>query len=216
MALPITDTWSQSSGSTQGIATYGAYAVLEGSMSILSGAAGVTIGGGTYNTSRRTDETFNAAQYSQVVVTSAQISVGIYCGPAVRCQSGANTSYHVETNGSNYYVSKCAAGSQSTLAGPVSLSFNSGGGDVLRLEVEEVTGTTTLRVYKALAASPTSFTLDNTYTDTSSPITTAGTAGIFGYGNSSTTPVIGTWEAGNLGGGSGSSILRQMMAHHGG
>jgi hypothetical protein len=216
MALPVTDTWSQSSGSTQGIATYGSYEVLEGSMSVYSGVAGVGIGGGAYNTSRRTDETFNAAQYSQVVITANQISFGLYCGPAVRCQSGANTSYHVETNGSSYYVSKCVAGAQTTLVGPISLSFNSGGGDVLRLEVEEVTGTTTLRVYKALAASPTSFTLDNTYTDSSSPITVAGTAGVFGYGSSGTSPVIGTWTAGNLGGGGGSSILRQMMAHHGG
>ncbi len=198
MALPVTDTWT--SGTTQGIAAYGAYAVLEGGFNVINGSPGLEVTSGAYNTARRTDETFNAAQFSQVVITAGQISTGTYCGPAVRCQSGANTSYHVETNGSNYYLSKCLAGTQSSPAGPVTLSFAAG--DVLRLEVEEITGTTTLRVYKALAASPTSFTLDATYTDTASPITTAGTAGVFGYGNEPGTRVIGTWTAGNLGSGS--------------
>lgn len=208
MALPVTDTFT--SGSTLGLATYGAYEVLEGALSVLGGSPGVAVSSGAYNTARRTDETFAAAQYSQVVITAGQIANGFYAGPAVRCQSGANTSYHVETNGSNYYLSKCLAGTQSSPAGPVTLSFAAG--DVLRLEVEEITGTTTLRVYKALAASPTSFTLDATYTDTASPITTAGTAGVFAYGNSSTTPVIGTWTAGNLAGAPAPTITSTSSA----
>lgn len=208
MALPVTDAFT--SGSTLGLAAYGAYEVLEGALSVIGGTPGVAVSSGAYNTARRTDETFGAAQFSRVVITAAQIANGIYAGPAVRCQSGANTSYHVETNGSNYYLSKCLAGTQTSPAGPVTLSFAAG--DVLGLEVEEVAGTTTLRVYKALAASPTSFTLDATYTDTSGPITTAGTAGIFAYGNSSTTPVIGTWTTGNLAGAPAPTITSTSSA----
>lgn len=202
MALPITDTWSQSSGSTQQIAVYGAYALLEGSMQIISGSPGIEITGGTYNTARRTDETPAVAQYSEVLLTAGQISTGVYCGPAVRCQSGANSSYHVETNGSNFYLSKCLAGVQTTLAGPVTLSSSGAAGDVFRLEIEEITGTTTLRVYfKGV--------LQGTYTDTSSPITTAGFLGVFGYGNTTGTRVIGTWTAGNLAAPPSASLLYQ-------
>lgn len=198
MALPVTDSWSQTSGSTQDITVYGPYAVNEGSFTVQSGANALSFGSGGYNTARRTDESPNAAQYSQIVITAAQASLGYYAGPAVRCSSSANTQYHVEANGSNFYLSKCVAGSQSSLASAVSASFAAG--DVLRLEVEEVSGTTTLRVYKALAASPSSFTLLGTYTDTAGDrITAAGQLGVFGYGNGSN--IIGTWSGGNLPGG---------------
>ncbi|WP_128003456.1 hypothetical protein [Piscinibacter defluvii] len=194
MALPVTDLWS--SGTTQGVAAYGPYAVLEGGFNVISGSPGLEITSGAYNTLRRTGETFNAAQFSQVVITAGQISTGIYCGPAVRCQSGANTSYHAETNGSDYYVSKCVAGTQTVLAGPITLS--TAAGDVFRIEIDEVATVTTISVYKALAASPTSFSLHAAYTDTASPITAAGDAGVFGYGSTPGTSVVGTWTAGNL------------------
>lgn len=116
MALPVTDTWT--TGTTQAITAYGAYAVLEGGFNLASGSPGLEITSGAYNTARRTDETPAADQYSQVVITANQISLATYCGPAVRCQSGANTSYHVETAGSDFYVSKCLAGTQTVLAGP--------------------------------------------------------------------------------------------------
>lgn len=200
MALPVTDTWT--SGTTQAIASYGAYSVLEGGFNVRNGAPGLelTNGGGTYNLARRTDETFSTEQYSQTTVTSSQISNNTYCGPAVRCQSGANTGYHVETNGTDFYLSKVLAGTQSTLAGPVSASFSAG--DIIRLEVTGTGGTVTLKVFKALAASPTSFSQVGTdYTDSSSPITTAGTAGVFGYGYTEASyQPVGSWEAGNLGG----------------
>lgn len=206
MALPLTELWS--TGTTQGIATYGAYAVLEGGFNLVAGSPGLEVTSGTYNTARRTDETPNAAQFSRTVITAGQIATGTYCGPAVRCQSGANSSYHVETAGSDYYVSKCLAGVQTTLFGPISLSMAAG--DVLGLEIDEVSGTTTLKVYKALAASPTSFSLHATYTDTSSPITTAGYLGIFGYGNTPGTRVIGTWTAGNLVAGPSTIVVGQV------
>lgn len=196
MALPVTDTWT--SGSNQAITAYGAYALLEGGFNLNNGSPGLEVTSGTYNTARRTDETPNADQYSQTVITSGQISTGAYCGPAVRCQSGANSSYHVDCNGSEFYVSKCVAGTQTTMAGPITQSFAAG--DVLRLEVTGVGATVTLKVFKALAASPTSFTqVGTTYTDTASDrIVTAGYLGIFGYGNTPGTSVVGTWTAGNI------------------
>jgi hypothetical protein len=204
MALPVTDTWS--SGTTQDLAAYGAYTALEGGLEVISGSAGVrgTVGG--YNTYRRNDETFDADQYSQVVMTSAWLGTGgEYGGPAVRCQNGANTSYHVDTGGSDFYLSKALAGTQSTLVGPVAISLAAG--DVIRLEVTGTGGTVTLKVFKALAASPTSFTQVGTdYTDSSSPITTAGQAGVFVY-NNNTSMRLGAWEAGNLGGGGSSPVL---------
>lgn len=195
----VTDSWLQSSGSLQDIATYGSYSAMEGGMQLASGVSGVQITGGTYNTSRRTNVSPNADQYSQIVITANQISNSVYCGPAVRCQTGANTSYHVETSGGgNYYLSKCVAGSQTTLDGPISATFAAG--DVLRLTAEGSGATVSLKVWKAAAASPTSFTqIGTTYSDTASDrITGAGQLGIFGYGNTTGTPVIGTWAAGNL------------------
>ena len=172
MALPVTDSWT--SGTTQSIDAYGSYAVLEGALGVINGSAGVAVTSGAYNTARRTDETPGDDQYSQVVITANQITFGIYAGPAARCQSGANTSYHCETAGSDFYVSKCVAGSQTVLAGPISQTFAAG--DVMRLEVSGTGATVTLRVYRALAASPTSFTqVGSDYTDTAGDrITTAG------------------------------------------
>ena len=89
MALPVTDTWT--SGTTQSITAYGSYALLEGTLNVLSGNPGLECTSGSYNTARRTDETPNADQFSQVVITSGQISSAIYSGPAVRCQSGVGT-----------------------------------------------------------------------------------------------------------------------------
>ena len=196
MALPVTDAWT--SGTNQSISAYGPYSELEGGFNVVSGSPGLTVTSGVYNTARRTDETPAADQISSVVITTAQISLNIYAGPAVRLQSGANTSYHVETNGSEFYVSKNVAGSQSVLAGPISQAFAAG--DVLLLEVSGVGATVTLRVYKALAASPTSFTqVGSDVTDTAGDrITAAGYLGVFGFGNTSTTPVVGAWTGGNL------------------
>ena len=202
MALPATDTWNQTTGSDQGIATYGPYSVLEGGIEIPSGVQQYEPTGGTYNTARRNNETFDADQYSQIAVTASQISGSIYCGPAVRCQSGSNSSYHVETNGGAVYLSKCASGSQSTLAGPIaSLTYSAG--DVLRLTAQGAGATVTVKVWKAPAADPTNFTEAYSYDDTSgSRITTAGQAGVFAYGSSDDFGG-GAWEGGNIGGGGG-------------
>jgi hypothetical protein len=191
----FSDTLLQSSGGFQDIATYNAaYAVMVGGMRLANTIAGVEGTGSTYNVSRITGVTFNADQYSQVKLN---ISGGVYHGPAVRCQSGADTAYHVSTAGSDFYVEKRSAGSVSTVAGPVSQTFATG--DILRLTVEGVGGTVTLKVYRALAASPTSFSqVGSNYTDSSSPITTAGTAGIEVYGTTAGTSLNTGWSAGNL------------------
>lgn len=196
MALPVTDTFT--TGSDQALTSYSAaWTVLEGSPNVAA-PAGLDAGGGGYSTARRNDETFNADQYAQLVLVP---SGGTYPGPAVRCQSGANTSYHCETDGSGtVYLSKCVAGSQSTLT---SFSQSASTGDVLRLEVTGVGATVTLEVLFAVAASPTSFSTVGTYNDTAGDrITTAGQAGVFVYGSQTFNPQSGAWTAGNLGGGS--------------
>lgn len=189
------DDFSQTSGSTQSLANYSSrWAVLEGGFEVRSGVGRVEGTTASYNTARWTAGTFNADQYS---IATVEYAAGvIFCGPAVRCQSGANTSYHCETDGEGtVYVSKCLAGSQSTLA---TRSQNFDSGDRLKLEVSGVGATVTLRVYRATAAAPNSFTqLGADITDSSSPITTAGSPGIFAYTNSSLAG-ISAWEGGNL------------------
>lgn len=201
-AASHSDNWNQNTGSEQGIATYGNYTLMEGSLTVPTGNLGrYSMAGSDYNTARRNDASPTADQYSQVVITAAQRAGGHYAGPMVRGQTGANSSYHVETNGDgNVYLSKCLAGSQSTLT---TLSQVLSDNDVLRLEVTGTGGTVTLKVYRAAAASPTSFTqIGSDYNDSSSPITGAGQYGVFGYASG---PGGGAWEAGDLGGGGGST-----------
>jgi hypothetical protein len=203
MALPATEDWVQSTGSDQDITTFDSkWTEIGGGMHVPSGVAQFEPDGGAYNTSRWNADTFNADQYSQTVITSTQISGGIYCGPAARCQSGADTSYHIDTNGGSVYLSKDVAGSPTTLAGPLGgVSFAAG--DVCKLTVEGVGATVTVKVWKALAASPTTFVEQYSYDDTAGDrITTAGYAGVFAYG-SSTDYGGGAWEGGNIGGGGG-------------
>lgn len=200
-AATHTDTWNQNTGSDQSIAVYGSYTLMEGTIVIPTSNVGrIQPTSGAYNTARRNDASPTANQYSQVVISAAQIASNIYSGPMVRGQTGAVNSYHVETNGSNYYLSKCLSGSTTSFPGmPVSESFAAG--DVLRLEVTGTGGTVTLKVYRALAATPTTFVqLDIDYTDSSSPITTAGQYGVFAYGSGAGG---GAWEGGDLGGGGG-------------
>lgn len=199
IALPATDTFLQSTGSPQAIAAYsGSWTVFEGGFDIASGSGrAVGSSGGTYNNARWNLETFNADQYSQITYDAA--ASGDYVGPTVAAQTGVNTSYHAESNGSEYYVSKCVAGSQSNLVGPLSISLTTG--DVFRLERTVVGGDVILKVFKALAASPATFVQQGSdVTDSSSPILTAGYAGIFSY-RSGSGGGISYWEGGNLGGG---------------
>lgn len=204
MALPATDTFLQSTGSTQSIAVYGSWAVLEGGFNVRSGVGRAEGTGGTYNTARWTADTFDADQYA--IVTLDAPASATYPGPAVRCQSGANTSYHCEVdNGGTLYVSKNLAGTQSTLT---TRTLSVANGDRVKLEVSGGGATVTLRVYHALAASPNTFTqLGADVTDSSSPIVTAGAAGIFQY-SASTSTGIAAWEGGNLGGGGGATSVR--------
>jgi hypothetical protein len=202
MALPATEDWVQSSGSDQDIATFDSkWTEIGGGMHVPSGVAQYEPDGGAYNTSRWNADTFNADQYSQVVM-GTHIAGGTYHGPAARCQSGADTSYHIDTNGGSVYLSKDVAGSPTTLAGPLGgVSFALG--DVNRITVEGVGATVTVKVWKALAASPTTCVEQYSYDDTAGDrITTAGYAGVFAYGSSADYGA-GAWEGGNIGGGGG-------------
>ena len=201
MALPVSDTFLQSTGSAQNLTTYSAsWSILEGSFSVPSGISMVDGTSGAYNTARHNVETFNADQRARCQLTSAQIGAGIYAGPAVRCQSGANTSYHCESNGSALYFSKCVAGSQTTLAGPVSVSL--AGGDWLAITVEGVGATVTIKAWKSTSAAPDTYTqLGTDQTDTAGDrITTAGQAGIFIYGSGGNIG-LDAFYAENIGGG---------------
>lgn len=200
MALPATDGFSQTSGSTQALTTYSAnWAIVEGGFNVPSGANAAAASALNYNTARWTADTFNADQYSQSVITSTLLADGTFGGAAVRCQSGAVTLYHAHTDGSNVYVDKSVAGTKSGLAGPLSQSFAAG--DVIRLEVTGTGATVTLKVFRAAAASPTVFTqIGSDITDTAGDrITAAGSAGIFCYDfNNAGNCRITNWEGGNL------------------
>ena len=206
MALPVTDTFLQTSGSGQALATYSAsWSVLEGAFNVPSGTGEVEGTGGTYNTARHNVETHSADQRARVQLVSAAISSGIYAGPAVRCQSGANTSYHADCNGSSLYFSKCVAGTQTTLAGPISVSL--AGTDWLSLSVEGVGATVTLKAWKSTAAAPDTYTqLGTDQTDTAGDrITTAGQTGIFIYGGSAL-GAIAAFQGENIAGGGGADV----------
>lgn len=200
MALPATDSFAQSTGSPVALTTYsGNWTILEGGILVQSGT-GIFYGtAGDHNTARWNADVFAADQYAQVRFTASMISAGVYAGPAVRCQSGANTSYHLDCNGSNYYLSKCVAGSDSSLVSAESMSLAAG--DVVRLEVTTVGADVVLKVFRALNATPTTFVQFGTdYTDTAaaSPILTAGYGGIFTYSNAANIGMT-SFTAGNLG-----------------
>lgn len=198
------DNWNQNTGSDQSIETYGPYTLMEGTIVVPNGNVGrYSQTGSTYNTARRNDASPTANQYSQVVMSQAQMDNDQYCGPMVRGQTGSNSSYHVETDGNGtVYLSESLAGVPNTLT-TFSQAFSAG--DVLRLEVTGTSSPVTLRVYRAAAASPTTFVqLGTDYNDSSSPLTTAGQYGIFGYGNAAGNGG-GAWEAGDLGGGGSSA-----------
>ncbi len=204
MALPATDSFSQTSGSTQSLTTYSANWTIIGSGNFEVPNAANRLEGTVsgYNTAYWNADTFAADQYAQVVVTAAWLSEGVYAGPAVRCQTGADTSYHIDCNGGATYLSGDDAGTH-----PISVDISGdvgsvSAGDVLRLTVEGATNPIVLKVYLALAASPTTFVLKKTYNDTSVLIPTAGHAGVFIYGASDGGPT--SWEGGNIGGGGGS------------
>jgi hypothetical protein len=213
MALPATDGFSQTSGSTQALATYSAsWTIVEGSFNVPSGANAAAAGSVNYNTARWNADTFDADQYSQSVITSTLLADGTFGGAAVRCQSAAVTLYHAHTNGSDVYVDKSVAGTKSGLAGPLSQSFSAG--DVIRLEVSGVGATVTLRVYRAAAATPTVFTqIGSDITDTAGDrITAAGSAGIFCYDfNNAGNCRITNWQGGNLAAG---STFKAQFARH--
>lgn len=194
MALPAADLFS--AATTQSLTAYSPnWTILEGSLDVNANGRCFGTGAG-YNTARWNADTFGADQYAQTTLDN-NATGSVYCGPAVRCQSGANSSYHCEGSGTSVYLSKCLAGTQSTLLGPITVP-SLAAGDVLRLEVRTVGGNAQLRVFHAPVASPASFTqIGSTYTDSTSPILTAGHAGVFAYGANNDIGFT-AWEANDL------------------
>jgi hypothetical protein len=204
MAFPVSDTFLQNSGSSQALATtYSAsWTHVVGTMTVPSGT-GHVIGSGTADTtmlSRWNADAPGTEQYSQITMSTAQISNGIYAGPACRVQSGASTGYYVQCNGATgeNYLTRMNAGTETPLSNNFASGTGFANGDILRLEVTGTGGTVTVTVKKALAASPTSFSTLTTYSDTdANRITTAGYVGITIFSNSSGGGII-DWTADNL------------------
>jgi hypothetical protein len=189
------------SATDQALTTYsGSWSYVQGTF-VVNAAADVARSSASSVTcmARWNAVTFNAAQYSQVVFDT--LGGGVYYGPGARLQSGAATGYHVDTDGSDNYLVRTDAGADTVLASGAGFVMTLAAGDVCRLEVTTPDGSTVRCVVKkALAASPTSFSTILTFDDTSgSRITTAGYAGIFGFGdNTSTAGGPSSWSAGNL------------------
>ncbi len=212
MALPATDGFSQTTGSTQALTTYNASWTIigAGNFEVPSSANRYEPTGGGYNTAYWNADSFSADHYSQVVVTAQQLSQSVYSGPAVCCQAGVDSSYHLDFIGADTYFSGDVAG-----AHPISININGSvaswaAGDVCKLTAEGSGATRTIKVYKALAASPTSFTLVYTYDDTSGDRLLGGSAGIFAYGAGDGGPT--NWEGGNIGGGGGPATPARRLS----
>jgi hypothetical protein len=203
MALPATDTFTNG-GSDVPLTTYSAnWTYVNGTFTV----PGVSddcrsASGGVDCIARWNADTFAADHYSQAVLG---IGGGAYLGVAVRCQSGAATAYFYDTNGSSGEIQRMNAGSVTQLATD---SQTWAAGDVCRVEVTGTGATVTVTVKRAAAASPTSFSTVVSYGDISgSRITTAGYAGVYGFGNNVSTAGVDGWEGGDISGGS-SSIKR--------
>jgi hypothetical protein len=184
VALPFTDTFQQTSGSAQAIATYNAsYVAAAGGFSVPNNAGYVeATTGGIDNIARWDGDTPNADQMVWVVMGS-NIASGYWIGPVGRLQTGAVTGYAFYSNGASNELHRFVSGSPTLLESP---SATWASGDVCRMKVTGTGATVTITIEKALAASPTSFSTVVTHNDTTgNRVTTAGRGGFIGYGNMS-------------------------------
>lgn len=193
-----TDNFSQSTGSAQALTTYSSnWAYVQGTFTVPSGLnryGGAS--GGTVNLARWTVGTPAADHFSRIKVTAAMLASNNYCGPACRLQSGAATGYHFDTNGSDNYIIRTVAGSDTQLGSQPSASFAAG--DIIEMKVEGVGATVAITISKALAASPTVFSVIATFDDTDGArITAAGFYGIFAYADQAGGGAT-DWEGGDL------------------
>lgn len=211
MALPATDDFNNTGGSSVSLSVYSANWTIERGTFIVSNTADDcrSTGSGITCLARWNADTFDADHRSTAKISASPS--GLYPGVAARVQAGAATGYTLLVSNDYWEFDRLNAGTETVLD---SGSGTIASGDVIRLEVETTdVSTVQLRYYHAPAADPTNFTLRATYNDTDgSRITTAGYAGVSGYSDNGSTVGVDDWEGANLagGGGGGGITLAQV------
>lgn len=140
---------------------------------------------------------FTAAQYSEVPLFGANANTSTIDGAGVIVRASADAggardyyeAYVTPSPSVATYIAKWVNGTRTELATGTTVAWANG--DLLGLEVEEVTGTTTLHLTKNGTRVGGAWTV----TDTSSPITAAGAPGLSVAGSSC---YAGGWEGGNV------------------
>lgn len=210
MALPASDTFLQTSGSAQALAdVYStSWTHAQGVWTVPSGTGDVRQNSSATDCLAYWDaDAPNASQYSQVTLATGWAASGRYDGPATRV--AASTGYALQVTATSWVLGRIVSGAWTQLG---TGSQTVADGDVIRLEVETIDANTVrLRMYRALAATPTSFTqFGGNVDDTSAArITAANFLGITGYDAAPSDPCIAEWQGGNLAG--GSSRVPTMM-----
>lgn len=140
--------------------------------------------------------TFTAEQYAKITVTGISNPGGINkMGVILRASADTGAGrdlyrvYYLEDNTSAIVIQKILDGTPTQLDSTNVGTFANG--DTVEGEIEEITGTTTIRSYHNGA-------LIATVTDTSSPITATGAPGVCGAVGFGPGLFGDDWEAGNL------------------
>lgn len=206
MALPATDSFNNTGGSSVSLDVYSANWTIErGTFTVPNGTDDCrSTGSGITSLARWNADTFNAGQRSTAKISAS--TAGLYPGVACRIQSGAATGYYLIVSDDYWELGRINAGTETVLSSGTGAIAS---GDMIRLEVETTSGTTVqLRYYHAPAATPTTFTSRASYNDTdASRITTAGYSGVSGYGDGGSTVGVDDWTGDNLSSGGASSLI---------
>lgn len=188
MALPFTDTFTQSTGADQAITTYNAgWLVDTGGFSVVDATDDVVAStGGTENVAYWNTDVPNADQAVSFVISA--VSTGIYPGVVARRVSAGNY-YTLYVDSGNYYVSRYDSSSEVVLR--AGTATTTAAGDVFKIEVSGTGATVTIKVYRAAAASPTTFVqLGADISDTAANRkTSAGFGGIISYSANSSSRI---------------------------
>lgn len=145
------------------------------------------------------------AQYSEITLAGSLGSAQTYWSATVSTtgNNGTRTYYSITVTSNHWYLAKKVNGSnvwETDGAGTF------GSGNVIRLEVTVSGANRVLTAYKDTVQFATN-------TDTSS-VLTGGQPGLEVYAHSSFLTPVSEWSGGNIGGGGGSSILKQMLLNH--
>ncbi len=203
------DLFNQNTGSNQAIATYSPnWAVPLGGFTIPTGNLGQfrsnTSG---FNLARWTGTTPSGDHEAIVTFTTSWNASGDYAGGAIGLSSVAVDGYALIASKTDYFVGKFTAGSEADI-GSGTWTLALAVGDRIKISKTVSGGTVTLKVWKALAATPTIFVQDGSDVVDSSSAYTAGTYGIFGNENGSSGNYGGPWDGNDLGGGGGGGHTR--------